>query len=74
MIDTLAIEGYRESVDDIRYATTLRLAIEKAQTGSKRALALEAKAYLDALDFSEDLDAVRTRIIDYIVRLTKVSF
>ena len=69
VVDTIAWEGYREGIDDIRYGSTLNLVIEGAET-SKQGIAQEAKAYLESLDPSADLDVARSKIIDYILRLT----
>jgi hypothetical protein len=76
VIDTLAWEGYREGMDDIRYATTLKCAIEKAlKSGNSRLrdTAFSARQYLDLLDLEEviDLNKTRSEIIDYILRLRK---
>lgn len=73
VIDTIAWEGYREGVDDVRYLTTLIQAIEKVkETGSAKAkkVAAEAEKYLETLDVeSRDLDTVRVEIIGYILKL-----
>lgn len=72
VIDTIAWEGFREGVDDVRYATTLRLEIEKAKKGQdkrKRELALEAERYLDEFDVTGDLDKIRQEIIAGILKL-----
>lgn len=72
VIDTIAWEGYREGVDDIRYATTLKLKISQARQSKDkkmRDLALSAEKYLEELDVNRDLDTVRLEIIDYILKL-----
>ncbi|MCK5805883.1 MAG: hypothetical protein KAI66_23835 [Lentisphaeria bacterium] len=72
VIDTIAWEGYREGIDDIRYATTLSLAIRKAKKSGDReaqGTALAAEKWLNELDTSRDLDAVRQEMIDFILRL-----
>jgi hypothetical protein len=72
VIDTIAWEGYREGIDDIRYGTTLKLKIQAAQKSAdpkKRALAREAESFLNHLDISKDLDAIRSKMIDYILSL-----
>lgn len=66
VIDTLAIEGYREGIDDIRYVTTLALAVRDAKDGPAKA---EAQAFLDGLTADGDLDATRAAIIERILRL-----
>ena len=74
VIDTIAWEGYREGIDDIRYATTLALAIRKAKesgdAGAEDA-ALAAERWLETLDPDRDLDAVRLEMIDCILRLER---
>ncbi|HCN10390.1 MAG TPA: hypothetical protein DIT01_20875 [Lentisphaeria bacterium] len=69
-IDTIAWEGFREAVDDVRYATTLRLAIEKAGANANhKVVATEAAAYLDKFDVTGDLDEIRKTIVNYILKL-----
>lgn len=71
VIPTLAIEGYREGIDDIRYATLLASLIAKhSGTGDPLSgLAAEAGHFLKNLDTSEDLSAIRNEIIRYILKL-----
>ncbi|HAH85760.1 MAG TPA: hypothetical protein DCL60_00140, partial [Armatimonadetes bacterium] len=73
VIDTIAWEGYREGVDDIRYLTKLQQLIATAQASGDLALidiANQATAYLDTIDADrDDLDAVRAKMIDYIIKL-----
>jgi len=72
IIDTIAWEGYREAIDDIRYATTLREAAAAARQKGKVQLADQAEEWLNAIDAEHaDLDAVRTRMIDWILKLKK---
>ena len=67
VIDTLAWEGFREAVDDIRYACTLALAI---QSNPAHPQAKAAKAFLDSINGEEpDLDALRRDIINWILKL-----
>ena len=71
-IDTIAWEGFREAVDDVRYATTLKLEIDKAKkskNSNKKKLALQAEKYLEELDVTGDLDVIRRKIISYILKL-----
>jgi hypothetical protein len=74
VIDTIAWEGYREAIDDIRYGSTLRLAIEETLTGGDDEMiqrARDAQRYLDEMDPSQDdPDEMRERIISYILDLT----
>lgn len=72
VVDTIAWEGYREGIDDIRYGSTLRLAIEKARAGqddTRRRIAGEAMHFLEGLDPQMDLDATRSKVIRYILEL-----
>jgi len=74
VIDTLAIEGFREAVDDVRYATLLYQKIEEATSSDdpqRRQLAADAEEYLAELDVSGDLDKIREEIICYILKLSK---
>lgn len=70
-IDTIAWEGYREAIDDIRYGSTLKLLIEKAKKGeSNTEIAKKAEEYLENLDVKDKKpDLIRSEIIDYILKL-----
>ena len=71
-IDTTYWEGLREGIDDVRYATTLKLWIEKAKKGEdrkKKRIALEAEQYLKNLDIDRNLDTIRSEIIEYILKI-----
>ncbi len=71
-IDTIAWEGFREAVDDVRYGTTLKLAIaaaKEADDEGRRKLAADADRFLAEFDVTGDLDAIRRRIIEYILQL-----
>lgn len=78
VVDTIAWEGYREGMDDLRYATTLKLAIEAAkQSGRPDILerANQADRWLETLDVSlADLDDVRRQMIEHILRLQSTTF
>jgi len=73
VIDTIAWEGYREGIDDIRYASTLRNAIDTArQSGNpdKKKLAGNADKWLNSIDAEHcNLDAVRGQMIEWILKL-----
>ena len=72
VIDTVQWEGYREGIDDIRYATILMQAIAKAKSSNestRQTLAAEEEKYIEVADLTGDLDAVRGQIIDYILKL-----
>jgi hypothetical protein len=65
-IDTIQFEGWREAVDDLRYARTLENAIKAC---ADRKLAAESQSWLDGLTGFEDLDAVRAEMIERISKL-----
>ena len=73
VVGTLALEGFREGVDDVKYATVLRLAIQQAlKDGTPKAKDTAARAlrWLDGLDMKRvDLDEVRAGIIREILAL-----
>jgi len=72
VIDTLAIEGFREAVDDVRYTTLLYQKIEAAkesQDPQKKLDAAEAEEYMKEVDPNGDLDQIREKIISYILKL-----
>ncbi|OGV55621.1 MAG: hypothetical protein A2X49_02630 [Lentisphaerae bacterium GWF2_52_8] len=73
VIDTVHWEAYREAVDDIRYATKLKMLAVKAQQShdyERKRLADQALWWLEKLDEGkEDLDAVRLEMINYILQL-----
>jgi hypothetical protein len=75
VINTIALEGYREGVDDIKYATTLKLEIKQAKKSKDermRKTAIEAEKYLEELDVeNKDLDTIRLEIINYIIKMLK---
>jgi hypothetical protein len=70
VIDTVQWEGYREGIDDLRYLGALRAAIAQAREQGKIAQADAAQAYLDGLDVTGDLYAIRAQMIEWILRLT----
>jgi hypothetical protein len=75
LIDTLAWEGFREGIDDIRYATKLKQAAAKAEDGTNqnaREAARNALTWLEALDAKRaDLNAVRMEMIERIEKIAK---
>jgi len=81
VVDTIAWEGYREAVDDVRYVTTLQRALAKAKASGGRALAAgirAAEAFLRDLKSEQtvetaDLYAVRRQIISHILALTRAG-
>ncbi|MBX3349265.1 MAG: hypothetical protein KF747_11015 [Nitrospira sp.] len=84
VIDTLAWEGYREGVDDVRYVTTLEN-LTSSGARSASATADQARAFLNSLRstilakqgqagkynlrMDLDLDQVRKQIVDHIESL-----
>ena len=73
VVDTLHWEGFREAIDDVRYATKLlQLARDAIATGDvdKRYAARKAMQYLATMDWKEaDLNAARLEMINYILEL-----
>ena len=73
VIDTVQWEGYREAVDDVRYMTTLQRCVAAAKPSRERA---EAAKFVDELKRGDvnaddaDLDVLRCRMIEYILKLT----
>lgn len=75
-IDTLAWEGFREGIDDVRYATKLKQEAAKAiASGNYKAMHAGKKAliWLELLDAkTADLNTVRLEMIEYIDKIRKV--
>ncbi len=75
VIDTIAWDGYREAITDVRYATTLReAAIEARKSGDpqKVKLAVAAENWLKGLDVEHgDLNRIRNKMIQWILKLKK---
>ena len=73
VLDTIQWEGFREGIDDIRYASLAKAMAESAKDakdGETRRTALKAIAYLmDVQADKDDLSAVRARCVDYILAL-----
>ena len=75
VIDTIAWEGYREAVDDVRYVTTLMQMIEEVKNTDnieKKTAAVAAETYLTKLKQdveNRNLDIVRLEIINHILKL-----
>ena len=78
VIDTIAWEGYREGVDDVRHVTTLQKAIETARKSNDGTLPRSvetAETFLRRLKTGQDvetgnLDAIRREIIAHILSLS----
>lgn len=74
VLDTLAWEGVREGIDDIRYATKLKqLAYEAEKSANVDVLHLgrRALAYLAYWDIRENPDTFRMECVNYIIQLEK---
>lgn len=75
VIDTLAWEGFREGIDDVRYATKLKQVAEEAiATGKVEPMHTAKKAlmWLELLDEkTADLNTVRLEMIEYILKIQK---
>lgn len=73
LIDTLAWEGTREAVDDIRYGTLLKQLAEKARKSDDvdvRYLGLAAATWIGQVDFERSsLDSLRQEMIERILAL-----
>ncbi len=69
VIDTIAFEGYREAIDDIRYATTLTKAMKgarKSRDADMMKTAEAAEKWLSEIDpMADDLNRIRAKIIEY---------
>jgi PKD repeat protein len=66
VVDTIEWEGFREAVDDVRYLATLQQAITASSNSSLKAA---AQTWLNNLEPSGDLDALRQTMINYILQL-----
>lgn len=77
MVDTLAWEGFREAIDDIRYASALRLLIAEAVASGNPDRQTEARKcllWLAQMDGERvDLDQVRMEIVEKILHLQKLK-
>ena len=76
VIDTIAWEGYREGIDDVRYATLLKMLAAEAMQSKSLEIQYEGKkaiVWLELLDeLSENLDTVRLEMIEHIMGLRKI--
>lgn len=76
IVDTLQWEGFREGIDDIRYATKLKMLAEEAIASGNTDRKLQAKKalqYLALLKGDEmDLNTVRAEMINYIMKLNSM--
>ena len=75
VVDTLQWEGVREGVDDMRYLTTLRKAIDRAASHSDSAVKERAnthRAWLATADREGGLQELRRQIAERIVELQEL--
>lgn len=76
VINTLHWEGFREGIDDIRYATKLKLLAKEAIDSGNASAAEEAKKALLWLELDDEknanLDATRMEMINYILKLQEI--
>ncbi len=74
ILDTLAWEGIREGLDDIRYATKVKqLALLAEKSGNADVLNIGRKAlgFIAYWDTREDVDTFRMECVNYILQLEK---
>lgn len=71
VIDTVQWEGYREGIDDLRYLGTLHRAMAQARQQGRGAVSDRAQAFLDRMDVTGDLYALRAEMIRWIRRLSR---
>ena len=71
VVDTIAWEGFREAVDDVRYLSTLLNIVVNANDTNTSADISDAKKYIQNIKDENDLDykEVRNRIAGYITKL-----
>jgi hypothetical protein len=70
VVDTIQWEGFREGVDDVRYLTTLANLVRRTKANpAKRQIAEAAEAWVASIDVSGDLDALRAKMVEWILRL-----
>ena len=65
-VDTVQWEGYREGIDDLRYLATLLEAIDESDNA---AAASSAQQFVETMDITTDLHAIRARMIDLTLAL-----
>lgn len=76
VIDTIAWEGFREGIDDIRYATLLKQKVQEAESSGNmqaRHLGRKALMWLELTDMEKtDLNTARQEMINYILEIQKL--
>lgn len=71
IIKTIEWEGFREGVDDIRYLSTLLNKIDQLKASGQDVSAIQA--WVNSIDPTQDLDAIRDQIINKILELNGQS-
>ncbi|MDP4175537.1 MAG: T9SS type A sorting domain-containing protein, partial [Bacteroidota bacterium] len=71
ILKTIEWEGFREGVDDVRYISTLLNKIDAMKKAGKDVSELEA--WVNSIDPSQNLDDVRSQIIDKILSISSTS-
>jgi hypothetical protein len=70
VVDTVAWEGYREGVDDVRYVTLLENLLDEAGVADDASSTVrEVRSWLNSLDLEGDLDDIRSALIVKIMEL-----
>jgi hypothetical protein len=69
VVPTIAWEGFREGVDDVRYVTTLEQVIRAAPAERQQDAAAAAQWLADLDPATADLDAARAEVAAWIARL-----
>jgi len=77
VVDTTKWEGFREGVNDMRYLAALQNEIAAAKSRGENTTVTEAENYLAQLKScnleDQDLDAIRSQMIDHILMLSSSS-
>ncbi|MGE5498547.1 MAG: T9SS type A sorting domain-containing protein, partial [Syntrophothermus sp.] len=71
IIKTIGWEGFREAVDDVRYLSTLLNKID--QLKAKGVNVASAESFVKSIDPTQELDGIRSQIIDQILSLNNMS-
>ncbi len=74
VIDTIAWEGFREGIDDVRYVTTLEDMLETIPE-PKAPVAVEASRYLESLRSAlpPNLQEVRATLVHHLLQLSSLN-
>jgi hypothetical protein len=72
VIDTLAFEGFREAVDDVRYLTTLQSAVVDVRK-QKPVEAENAERWINSIEPESDLQSIRAECISWILKLQSIN-